>query len=124
GREIVDDANPEKVPNGMGNYNSILTIKSPDSAKVFLHKYDFAEQDNNVILSFAVSGKDLLQKEVPPQFHLSKTNIIALFNNEQISGESISTMANRVLISLNKDLLKGYKTIRVAVNKNGGHSNI
>ncbi|MCK7525590.1 MAG: hypothetical protein MZV64_52295 [Ignavibacteriales bacterium] len=37
GREVVDPANPDKVPNGMGDFNSLRIIEESAKDKMFLH---------------------------------------------------------------------------------------
>ena len=37
GKEVVDPVNPVKVPNGMGDYNSLLVIDESGKDKMFLH---------------------------------------------------------------------------------------
>ena len=37
GKELIDPRNPVKVPNGLGDYNSVLIIESESSDKMYLH---------------------------------------------------------------------------------------
>ncbi len=47
GEEIVDPNNPEKKPNGFGDFNSLFNVANPDAGKLFLH----------------VAGKEINKKE-------------------------------------------------------------
>jgi len=122
GKELFDPANPEKVSNGMGDFNSIVTVKSPDSAKTYLHKTGFTNDTGNLTFGFALTPLTVVKNS--KEIKINTDDVIALLDNTQLPAEAVSVVKNKVNICIDRNQLNGYKTIRVAVNKNGSHSNI
>ncbi len=114
GEEIVDNANPNKVPNGFGSFNSIRTIEEVASEKIFLHVLNFDNRKG--ILSFRIEGNQF-SKEV------TNKNIFALLGNRRLSSEVIKISNNNIAIELPPSVADGKKIIRVAVTKNGRTTN-
>ncbi len=114
GEEIVDNANPNKVPNGFGNFNSIITIEEVASEKIFLHVYSFNNQKG--ILSFRIEGNQFSRE-------IKNKNIFALLGNRRLSSKVIKISNNNIAIELPPSVADGKKTIRVAVTKNGRTTN-
>ncbi len=117
GSELIDPASPEKIPNGMGDYNSVLTVEPKHKAQPFLHIYGDKLSKKEDEFSFIYENKESEEK-------ISKENLIALLDNEPIAAANIKISGNRVDVSLPKFLLKGKKTLRVAVTQNGQATNI
>lgn len=117
GEEIVDPKNPEKKPNGMGDYNSLFNVDEPNLGKLFLHK------DKNEITS-SVSKYSFFYENEKDGNDISLSNIIALINNQRVEKGNIKIDKNRFEISFPLKKLKGKNLLRVAVNKNGRATNI
>jgi len=120
GSELIDPGNPEQIPNGMGGYNSVLTVEAKHKTNPFLHIENFypaTDTDNNVKFSFIYKNDESKNK-------LSEKNIIALLDNQKIQAGSINIAGDQITISLNKENLRGKKTLRVAVSKNDQATNI
>ena len=47
GDELIDPENPEKIPNGMGDYNSVLTVEARHKTQPFLHILSDEINDDN-----------------------------------------------------------------------------
>lgn len=117
GEEIVDPKNPDKKPNGFGDFNSLFNVANPDAGKLFLH----------------VAGKEINKKESKFSFiyenekdgnNVDQKNIIALLNNKRLNTRNIKIEENKIEFSISKSQLKGKNLFRVAVNKNGRPTNI
>jgi len=111
GAELIDPDNPVKVPNGMGDFNSVRVISKPVADNHYLHVLDYKEKENTFSFNFFYESttKDLITTK----------DIIALLDNFKLSAENIVLDGNKISLSLNKDELKGKRIIRVAVSKNG-----
>ncbi len=116
GKEIVDPANPEKVPNGFGDFNSVITIKNLDSNKIYLHQLGYTLNRDSSKYRFVLES-NLHAK-------LRSSQIIALINNKIVRYKNILTKKNEIEICLPNNRLKDKNIIRVAVNINGRVSNI
>ncbi len=117
GTEIVDPKNPDKKPNGFGDFNSVFNVTEPDLGKLFLH----------------IGNKEITNKEFKFSFiyenereenKLNKTNIIALLNNSRISQRKINITGNKIEFTFSKPELSGENLLRVAVSKNGRVTNL
>jgi len=113
GNELLDKSNPEKISNGMGSYNSVLTVEKRNNANVFLHIINSVKKDNRKIFSFYYSGD-----------RINLRNVFVLLNNKKVAESSIKLNNNKINIELNNNNLKGKKLLRVAVSNNGQTSNI
>src|ERR1035438_7041723 len=62
--EVVDPLNSEKISNGMGSYNSILSVSPVNAENVFLHVLGSQKDKNNLNLIFYYekNNKSFLQK--------------------------------------------------------------
>jgi len=111
GAELIDPLNPVKVPNGMGDFNSVLVISKSVADNHYLHLLDYKQEGNTFSYNFYYESitKDLIAKK----------NIAALIDNFKIKPENIKLKDNKISISFNEDELKGNRVIRVAVSKNG-----
>jgi glycosidase len=121
GKELFDPVNPEKVSNGIGDFNSIITVKAPDEAKTYLHKLSYTGNNDNLIFAFSLTPAAPSKNS---SIELNKDEVVALLDNTRLPAEGVTVTKNKVNISVDKKLLSGYTTLRVAVNKNGSHSNV
>lgn len=116
GEEIVDEANPNKTPNGFGSFNSLRTIDEKSSEKIFLHLNGFNNLNQKNTLSLSIEGNSFTKK-VKPQ------NIIALIGNKKIKSEKIHIVKTDVDILLPKTALSGKRLVRIAITKGGKTTN-
>ena len=117
GEEIVDPNNPDKKPNGMGDFNSLFNVPEPKLGKLFLY----------------VGGKEISSDESEFSFiyvndkdgnKIDRSNVIALINNSEVTKKDLEILGNKVELSFPKSELKGNNLLRVAVTKNGRLTNI
>lgn len=116
GKELVDSQCPIKVPNGMGDYNSVRIIEPLSNEKFYLHILDYQKNSNSISISFyceKLNKKSLLSKE-----------IIALLDNKAIDSSNIEISGSKILLKLDQALLAGRHAVRVAVSENGKASNM
>ncbi|MDF1611584.1 alpha-amylase family glycosyl hydrolase [Stygiobacter electus] len=122
GEEIVDPNNPNKKPNGFGDFNSIFNVEDDSDKKIFLHvdKFENIKKQNkqyeNVFSFIYENQKDGNQ--------ITKQNIIALADNKKISTDKFFIKENKVELHLNDVELKKIHTIRIAIQKSGNATNI
>ncbi len=117
GIELIDPNNPNKVPNGFGDYNSLLTISEDPDSKVFLHQKNYEARSNAVIYFFYYESND-------PRVILHSENVIALLNNKKVSVDAISVKENNISIQIPISELGDNKLLRVTVSKNGKKTNL
>lgn len=117
GAEIVDPKNPDKKPNGFGDFNSIFNVAEPNLGNLFLHIGNKEINTNESKFTFIYEN----EKE---ENRLNKTNIIALLNNSRISQRKINITGNKIEFTFSKPELIGENLLRVAVSKNGRVTNI
>ena len=117
GIELTDPENPDSIANGLGGFNSVLTIPERYPEKVFLH---ILEKETSGDLN---SFNYFFEKE---NFtgNFEKENVIALLDNKKIEPEKIVIDGNKISINLNKDELAGEKVLRAAVTLNGQNTNL
>jgi len=113
GDELIDKNNPEKISNGMGSYNSVLTVEKKNNSDSFLHVLNYTDKGDKELFSFYYSGNKI-----------SGENVFALLNNKKVDESSINLNNDKIDIVLDKDNLNGKKLLRVAVSENGQTSNI
>lgn len=115
-KEIIDSLNPVYVPNGMGDYNSVIVIKQPAEDKVYLHNLRLEATENHLFTDyFFESGK---KTDV-----VKRSEVAALLNNYLLPESRISIARNTIRIMLDKKDLSGDHTLRVAVSKDGNLTN-
>ena len=117
GEEIVDPKNPDKKPNGFGDFNSLFNVANPDVGKLFLHAAGKEINKNESKLSF------IYENEKDGNI-IEQKNIIALLNNRRFDKKCIKIENDKIEFSIPKSQLKGKTHFRVAVNKNGRSTNI
>ncbi len=117
GNEFIDPENPDSIPNGLGGYNSVITIPNPHPEESYLFVNGYEKTKDRITVSFSYYNS----KYRSP---VKRDEISALYNNSVLSGERISTAANKFLVTLDTAGLKGENVLRVAVNRNGLASNI
>ena len=115
-QELIDPKNPVKVPNGLGDYNSVIVIESDNEDKLYLHSLNHQTEDRTRSYNYYLEGSvSPLNKE---------THIVALLDNQQINVSQITIERNKISLHFPDDLIEGERLIRVAVRKDGKFSNI
>jgi len=117
GKEVVDPANPDKVPNGMGDFNSVRIIEEPAKNKMFLHILGSEKTNNGIRLRFYFENTDR-------SMILKKESIIALYDNNVYPSELITINGREISLTVNGEMLNGHHSIRLAVNRMGNNTNI
>ena len=116
GVEIVDPVNPNKVPNGFGDFNSIRTISNEDDITPYLFVNSFSADNINAIFSFVYQpGKAVSE--------ISSSNVISLLNNIAVTENQININDNIITITIPKNELDEKKILRVAVTNDGEATN-
>jgi cyclomaltodextrinase / maltogenic alpha-amylase / neopullulanase len=114
GKEMVDPDNPELVPNGMGDFNSVITVTPSSTEKAYLHLLS-KEED---LVSFYYQRENNLQDT------LRKQHVTAMLNNSIIPSEMISVMGNYITVRFDKKDLTPNNILRAVVDQNGLLSNL
>lgn len=121
GEEIVDPNNPNKKPNGFGDYNSVFNVEDDNNGNLFLHigQKNFLKEKKNESTVFT-----FIYENEKDGNTISDTNIIALIDNKKISSKKININNGEIDLKFSNDELKNTNVIRVAVQKNGRATNI
>ena len=117
GREVVDPANPVKVPNGMGDFNSVRIIEEPVNNKMFLHILGSEKTKDGLKFKYYFENADR-------SMVLKKESIIALCDNKTYPSELIKVNGREISLTVKGEMLKSHHTIRLAVNRMGNNTNI
>lgn len=117
GEELIDPSNKVKVPNGMGDYNSVFVVEEEKGNKNFLHLLKYEDRENESEYIFFYENESYSAK-------ITADNVIALFDNIKIDKKEISVSGNRISITLSRSELEKNQIIRVAVSVNGTSSNM
>jgi cyclomaltodextrinase / maltogenic alpha-amylase / neopullulanase len=113
GKELVDYENPERVPNGFGDFNSVIIVTPPHTEKSYLH---FIKREGH-ILSFYYDHEKL-------EDTLDRSHIIVLLNNSIVPPERISVIGKHFTVALQNSDFTGNNILRTAVNRRGVVSNM
>ncbi len=117
GEELIDPLNNVKVPNGMGDFNSVFTVEESDTEKVFLHVNGYSESGSNgeflFVYESAPSGNTLLSE-----------NVIALLDNQKLDEDEVDVNGENIKLAIDNGKLRDAQLLRVAVSENGNVSNI
>jgi glycosidase len=116
GEEIIDPANKETVPNGLGGTNSVLVVPNPHDEKIYLHKLKMDNLNNFSEFQF------YLETGTPKD--ISASNIIAFLDNNRLDNQSIQIDNSEIKIKISKHDLAEAKLLRIVVNISGLVSNM
>jgi hypothetical protein len=108
GREVVDPANPTKVPNGMGDFNSLRIIEESAKDKMFLHVLGSEKSKNELKLKFYFENIDRNN-------FVSKESLIALFDNKIFPNELIKINGREITLTVKGKMLNGNHSVRLSV---------
>jgi len=117
GREVVDPANLSKVPNGMGDFNSLRIIEESAKDKMFLHVLGSEETKNELKLKFFYENVDRSNL-------VNKESLIVLFDNKIFPAELIKINGREITLTVKGKMLSGNHSVRLAVNRMAKNSNI
>ncbi|MDD3806838.1 MAG: alpha-amylase family glycosyl hydrolase [Candidatus Marinimicrobia bacterium] len=123
GIEYLDPANPDSIPNGLGGFNSILSVEPTFQGRepfIFPDKI-VAGENGRIDFHYIIDRGDF---NTP----LSKSHFVALFDNHRIPDKNIIVFddANKMVVSLNhRDFsLDGLHRIRCVLTNATIRSNI
>jgi cyclomaltodextrinase len=117
GKEVVDPANPIKVPNGMGDFNSVRVIEDSSKYKMFLHILGSNKTRDELQLKFYYENVDRSNR-------VDKKSLIVLFDNKTFPNELVKIDGREIILKVKNKMLNGNHTVRIAVNRMGKNSNI
>lgn len=117
GREVVDPANPDKVPNGMGDFNSLRIIEESAKDKMFLHILGSEKTKDGLELKFYFENID--RSNI-----VNKESLIALFDNKLFPLELIKINGREITLTVTGKMLNGNHSVRLAINRMGKNTNI
>ncbi len=117
GKEIVDPENPIRVPNGLGDFNSVRIIEEETKDKMFLHILGKERTNESLTLKFYFENTDRSNA-------VDKRSLIALIDNQKFPDNLIKVNGREITLILKNEMLSGDRTIRIAVNSMNKHSNI
>jgi glycosidase len=116
GQEITDHSNSDSVSNGMGSYNSIISVKPRNPENVFLHTLGIEKNNVNTTLAF------YYQKENNSVFQ--KSYVIALISNSKLPDNQLTIEGRKIKVTLTKEDLKKDPVVRIVVNEKGLTTNL
>jgi glycosidase len=117
GREVVDPANPNKVSNGMGDFNSLRIIEESAKDKMFLHVLGSKKTKDLLKLKFYFENIDRSNL-------VDKESLTVLFDNQKFPSELIKVNGREIILSVKGKMLVGNHAIRIAANRMGKNTNI
>ncbi len=110
GKEVIDEKNPVKQPNGFGGYNSIIDVQSLNAKRTYLHPIETRVRNDMTELHFIYEGDSS---------KILASEIIALQGNQSIPPQQFQIVDNRLVVKLKQRDLVGEKVVRVAISKQG-----
>jgi glycosidase len=116
GGELLDPANKNTVPNGIGGINSVLNVPDPHLKKIFLHKKNFKPGKASGVFQFYIENEE--------QGKFSSTDAAVILDNKKLPGEYLSINKNLLSISIPNSELSKSKILRVIVFGKGASSNL
>ncbi len=117
GKEIVDPVNPVKVPNGMGDFNSVYVVPESKTGKVFLHVGKYENLNGVSKFNFIYENENSSEP-------VQKDELIVLLDNQKVDEEIISFKDQSITLNFENDQLESKQLIRIAVVKNGIATNM
>ncbi|MBK9097060.1 MAG: alpha-glucosidase C-terminal domain-containing protein [bacterium] len=115
-KELIDPQNPVKVPNGMGDFNSVIIIDSDEEEKMYLNSLNFESDEQMKKYNYYLENHS---SEI-----INESNIVALLDNQLINPALIKIDGNKITLMFHDDIIEGERLIRIAVRLGGKYSNI
>lgn len=117
GLELIDPSNPVKVPNGLGDFNSVLVIDENPEDKLYLHIVKKETTPLVQYINFFLEGGE-------EEISLDYSNFVVLLNNKLLEEKWLEFDGKMLSVTLNKKRLEGKKTLRIAGMMDDKFSNI
>ncbi len=117
GKEILDPANPVKTPNGMGGFNSVISVKPRHTGKCYLHILGKTAAKDGMKISFFYEKEN----QSSP---INYSNLIPLLDNNRIPDNKIIIHGDSIDVLVSGKQLKKDIVIRLAVTQDGQSTNI
>lgn len=117
GEEIIDPMNKVKVPNGLGDYNSVFIVEEEKGNKNFLHVAGYKSENGKEFFTFYYENE--FYTEV-----ITKENVVALIDNQKVGKEQIGISGRYIKLIFEYNDLMDKHVIRIAVNGINNSSNI
>lgn len=117
GKELVDPANPVKVSNGMGDFNSVRVIEEAAADKLFLHVLGMESSAEDIKLKFYLESLD-------KSLLVNKEDVIALIDNQKFPSNQITINGREITLTVKGKERFGSHIVRVAANRMGKSTNI
>lgn len=117
GKEVVDPANPVKVSNGMGDFNSVRVIEEAAADKLFLHVLGMESSADDIKLKFYLESLD-------KSLFVNKEDLIVLIDNQKFPPDQVVINGREIIITLKEYERFETHTFRIAVNRMGKSTNI
>ncbi|MGB5530164.1 MAG: alpha-amylase family glycosyl hydrolase [Ignavibacteriaceae bacterium] len=114
--ELIDPQNPVKVPNGLGDYNSVIIIEPSKEDNIYLHCLNYEVEDQVKKYNYYFEGTGAST--------INEANIVALLDNQLVNNNLIKVDGNNISLLFPDDLIEGERLLRVAVRNGGKFSNI
>ncbi len=117
GKELVDPSNSDKTPNGMGDFNSVITVAPRHVEETFLHVLEKKYSKSKIVLEYYY-GKGSQNGK------LDHSNVFTLMNNERISQSQVKIAGDTISVVLKSGELKKNPLVRIWVDQRGQTTNI
>ena len=117
GKEVLDPKNADSIPNGLGGFNSVLTMKKRHTDKIYLHILGMNETKDSIVFSFYYERENQKNK-------IAQGNVIALLDNKKIPAGNLHISGNKINLNFLGSNLEDKKDLRITVNQDGQYTNI
>ncbi len=114
---VPDPGNAEKVDNGFGGFNSMVSIPPRHTDKTFLHHFGYEDQEDAVVLKFRYERAN---QPAP----LRSEDVAGILSNTTIPNRRIKLNGNEIALSIPKSANRGETTVRTIVTQSGHSSNL
>jgi len=116
GAELIDPKNPVKVPNGLGDFNSVIIIEPSKEDNIYLHCLNYQAEDQVKKYNYYFEGSG--------PSSINETNVVALLDNQLVNINLIKVNGNKISLLFPDDLIEGERLLRVAVRTGNKFTNI
>ncbi len=118
GREILDPANPDSVPNGLGGYNSSLKVLPEfEGTRPFLTPAAYTASGRSLKLQYHILSNDYTDA-------LSEYEVIALANNRRVRNAGIRIRGKLLELRLPRKTAENSRRIRLVWSGENTSSNL
>ncbi len=116
GKEFCDPLNPDSVSNGMGGFNSVITIENKDKNKIFLHKIEYKRNAEKSSFKFFAENLNGLENNC--------NGFFVFLDNKLLPPKNKKCEDGFVTVIIDNDELKNAKRLRILAAGKYGKSNI